>query len=152
VTGTSDGPGHGAQFTVSLPAVVRRRDTDTAREPAAVADAHAALNDINVAKDTEYFEHLVMDTVKAEPADEISWRGVLRIDPHTFRAITTAGGKDVVDEEIETMRRILAMVFARTLQAYGVRPEMPPRWKDRRDPNRQTPRPGGKRAMDVTRP
>jgi hypothetical protein len=150
VTGTSDGPGHGAQFTVSLPAVVRRRDTDTMREPAAVAEEkHAALNDVNVARDTDYFEHLVMDSVKAEPADEISWRGVLRIDPHTFRAITTVGGKDVVDEEIETVRRILAMVFARTLQAYGVRPEIPARWKDRRDPGKQAPRPGGKRAMDV---
>ena len=150
VTGTSDGPGHGAQFTVSLPAVVRRRDSDSVREPAsAVEEGHAALNHVNVAKDTEYFEHLVMDAVKAEPADEISWRGVLRIDRHTFCAITTTGGKDVVDEEIETMRRMLAMMFARTLQAYGVRPEVPARWKDRRDPNRQVPRAGGRRAMDI---
>ena len=151
VTGTSDGPGHGAQFTVSLPAVVRRRDSDTVREPAgSTQEALTAANHVNVTTDTEYFEHLVMDAVKAEPTDDAGWHGVLRIDGNTFRAITTTGGKDVVDEEIETMRRILAMIFSRTLQAYGVRPEIPPRWKDRRDPNRQLPRPGGRRAMDAT--
>jgi signal transduction histidine kinase len=150
VAGTSDGPGHGAEFTVSLPAVVRRRDTDMAQQPAPSADeSQAAMNHINVAKDTEYFENLVMDAVKAEPADEAHWRGVLRIDRNTSCAITTTGGKDAIDEEIETMRRMLAMVFARTLQAYGVRPEVPARWKDRRDPSRQMARPGGKRAMDM---
>jgi PAS domain S-box-containing protein len=152
VTGTSDGPGRGAEFIVSLPAVVRRRDTDTPRQLAPRTDeANAAVNEVNVARDTEYFENLVLDAVKAEPADDLRWRGVLRIDRQTFCTITTAGGKDTIDEEIETMRRVLAMIFARTLQAYGVRPEMPARWKDRRDPNRQLPKPGGRRAMDSPR-
>ena len=150
VAGTSDGPGHGAEFTVSLPAVIRRRDTDMVQEPAPRAEeSQDDMNHVNVAKDTEYFENLVMDAVKAEPADDARWRGVLRIDRHTFCAITTTGGKDAIDEEIETMRRMLAMAFARTLQAYGVRPEVPARWKDRRDPNRQMTRPGGRRAMDM---
>jgi PAS domain S-box-containing protein len=150
VTGMSDGPGHGAEFTVSLPAVLRRRDTDTPREPPPRTEASAtAVNHVNVAKDVDYFEHLVVDTVKAEPTDEARWQGVLRIDRHTFRPITSTAEKDTIDDEIETMRRMLAMAFARTLQAYGVRPEIPTRWKDRRDPGRQAPRPGGRRAMDT---
>jgi hypothetical protein len=92
-----------------------------------------------------------MDAIKTERADEHWWHGVLRTDPHTYCAITTAGGKDVVEGEIENRRRVLAMVFARTLQAYGVHPEMPARWKDRRDPRTQAPRSDGRRSMDVTR-
>ncbi len=151
VTGTSDGPGRGAEFIVSLPVVLRRRETDATYEPSLTArEADAAMNRVNVTKDTEYFEHLVMDAVTVEPWDETWWRGVLRTDPHTFRAVTTAGGKDAVDEEVEKVRRVLAMIFARTLQAYGVRPAVPTRWKDRRDPSRQLPRAGGRRAMDAT--
>ena len=121
VTELSDGPGLGAEFTVSLPVVLRRRDTDATDEPSLTGrETEAAMNRVNVAKDAEYFEQLVLDAVTAEPADETGWRGVLRTDRYTSRAITTVGGKAAVDEEVEKMRRVLAMIVARTLQAYGV--------------------------------
>jgi hypothetical protein len=114
----------------------------------AAADGEPASDHVPVSQDAEYFEHLIMDAVTAERADETWWHGVLRTDPHTFCAITTADGKDAVEREIEKSRRVLAMVFARTLQAYGVRPDMPARWQDRRDPHTQEPKRGGRRSMD----
>ncbi len=147
VTGTSDGPGCGARFTVSLPAVSRRRGTDA--HDAAGADAEpATAAHVPVNQDADYFEHLIMEAVTTEPVDDTWWHGVLRIDPYTYCPITTTGGKEAIEQESENRRRVLAMVFARTLQAYGVHPEVPVRWKDRRDPGTQSPRPGGRRAMD----
>jgi PAS domain S-box-containing protein len=138
VSGTSEGRDRGAEFTVCLPTVSQRREAGLARS------ADAALSD----DDAEYLERLITEAVKAEPADETRWQGVLRIDPQTSCAITETGGKEAVDIEIERTRRVLAMVFARTLQAYGVRADVPARWRERRDPRSQAPLPGGRRLMD----
>ena len=150
VSGTSAGQGCGAEFTVTLPAVSRRRGTD-AQDAAAAADAgHPRTDHVPVNQDADYFEHLIMEAVTTEAVDDTWWHGVLRIDPYTYCPITTTGDKEAIEHESENRRRVLAMVFARTLQAYGVRPEVPVRWQDRRDPQTQAPRPGGRRAMDAT--
>jgi PAS domain S-box-containing protein len=149
VTGTSDGRDCGAQFTVSLPAVSRRRGSD-AQDAAAADVANPRPTDhVPMHHDADYFEHLIMQAVTTEAVNDTWWHGVLRIDRYTFCPITTTGGKDAIEQESENRRRVLAMVFARTLQAYGVRPEIPVRWKDRRDPQTQSPRRGGRRAMDT---
>ena len=123
MTGTSDGPGHGAEFTVSLPRSFRRRDTDTRRQMAPRTEEPTLRSTSQRRPRTSTSRTSLMGRSKPTRGD-VRWRGVLRIDRQTFCNLTTAGGKE---RSTRKSRRcaVLAMIFARTLQAYGVRPEMP---------------------------
>jgi PAS domain S-box-containing protein len=139
VSAASDGPGRGAQFTVILPASSRRRATDAPPLHAPAGSPRASNT----------FEDLIVQMLRAEPAHDGLSLGVLRADAYTWQPVTSPAPRDATDREVEARRRILAMAFARTLEAHGIPAVIPARWRDRRDPAQQTPTPGGRRQMDT---
>ena len=142
VRAESGGRGQGSRFTVTFPMVRRQRQSDV--EPAAPPNTAGAGE---AAHDAGYFEQLIAQMVRIEPAGE-GWQAVLRADPSTFYPISTVEPEEGAEREVEHGRRLLAMLIAQALEAYGVAPDIPPKWQDRRDPRLQQPRPGGRRAMD----